>query len=113
MPAMARMSSTKVLAACGACPSIAASRPAYSGVVRAADRLDPGLEELAARARIEAEDRPEVRVGGGARAGGGEVLPTHRDRVLRAQAQLAAGRVLRQEQAPPDVLAREVDEHVG
>ena len=187
IPAMARMSSTKALAACGAWPSMAARSPAYSGEAGVSSRLgrgpsspasgddgphepalrrrreteridqrseeahvaephrrcapgprpsrpssasattsasaadasvrpielDAGLQELAARAGPQPEHRAAVGVAGGRACRRGEMLPADRDRVLRPQAHFAAVRVLRHEHAPPDVLAGEVDEHVG
>ena len=41
-----------------------------------------------------------------------EMLEADGDRVFGPEAQLRAGRILRHEHAPPDILAREVDEHV-
>src|SRR6478735_1989237 len=40
------------------------------------------------------------------------MLEADGDRVFGTQAQLRAGRILGHEHAPPDILAREVDEHV-
>ncbi len=74
--------------------------------------LDARLQELAGLALAQPEDRPGIGVRGGDQAAAREVRKADRDRVFRAQAEFGAGRILRHEHPPPDVLARQVDEHV-
>ena len=59
-----------------------------------AEVLDAGLDEFARPVAAQPEHRPAIGIGGRvAEVGGGDVVPQHRDRVLRPQAQFGAGDV--------------------
>ncbi len=82
------------------------------GPVGAADRLDAGLEELAALARPHAEDRPAIAVAAGLGPVPLEVHQADGDGVFGPQAQFPARRILGREQAPADILPRQFDERL-
>ena len=90
--------------------------PQHLGIRRrgvgAPDRLDAALNELVGLARHEAEDRAEIAVIG-ALAGPRRLMQAaDRNGEFRPQAQFGPVRVLRHEDAPPDILARQFEERL-
>ena len=77
------------------------------------DRFEARLHELAAFAGPHPENRTAIAVARGLRSMRVQVLEADRDRVFGAQAKFGAGRILRHEHAAANVLARQIDEHIG